>query len=171
MQLPQGYRWSLSGSFKREDEASGIMQTNMLLAICMIYIVMAALFESLLLPTSVITSLLFSFTGVFWAYFITGTHLSIMGMIGMLVLMGIVVNNGIVLVDRINQLLASGLQLADAIIEELFIADKTYINDGVYHCVRASATGNGRGTSRWRRPSVCTIGHCHYWWIDILYHY
>lgn len=88
----------------------------MLLALCMIYVVMAALFESLILPTSVITSLLFSFTGVFWAFMVTGTSMSIMGMIGMLILMGIVVNNGIVLVDRINQLINEGLSLYDAVI-------------------------------------------------------
>ncbi|MFC0048067.1 efflux RND transporter permease subunit [Rheinheimera tilapiae] len=104
LQLPPGYSWSFEGSFQYQDEAQGIMQINMLLAVAMIYLVMAALFESLLLPTAVIGSLLFSMVGVFWAFLITGTTMGIMGMIGMLVLMGIVVNNGIVLVDRINQM-------------------------------------------------------------------
>lgn len=101
--LPAGYRWSFQGSFQRQDESQQVMLVNMLLAVAMIYIVMAALFESLLLPTAVIGSLLFSLVGVFWAFLLTGTNMGIMGMIGMLVLMGIVVNNGIVLVDRINQ--------------------------------------------------------------------
>ncbi|WP_027672838.1 efflux RND transporter permease subunit [Rheinheimera baltica] len=101
--LPPGYRWSFQGSFQRQDESQQVMMINMLLAVAMIYIVMAALFESLLLPTAVIGSLLFSLVGVFWAFLFTGTTMGIMGMIGMLVLMGIVVNNGIVLVDRINQ--------------------------------------------------------------------
>jgi HAE1 family hydrophobic/amphiphilic exporter-1 len=78
---------------------------------------MAALFESLLLPTAVITSLLFSMTGVFWALFAAGLPMSIMSMIGMLILMGIVVNNGIVLVDRINQLINVGFAVQQAIIE------------------------------------------------------
>lgn len=115
--LPSGYTWTLDGSFRRQDEAQGVMVTNMILAVCMIYVVMAALFESLLLPTAVITSLLFSFTGVFWAFFVTGMPMSIMGMIGMLILMGIVVNNGIVLVDRINQLANEGKSIHDAIME------------------------------------------------------
>ncbi len=115
--MPTGYQWTLDGSFRRQDEATAVMQMNMLLAICMIYIVMAALFESILLPTAVITSLLFSFTGVFWAFLITGTAMSVMGMIGMLILMGIVVNNGIVLVDRINQLAVQGVSLYEAVIE------------------------------------------------------
>jgi HAE1 family hydrophobic/amphiphilic exporter-1 len=93
------------------------MEINMLLALIMIYIVMAALFESLVLPTAVITSLLFSISGVFWALFITGTSMSIMVMIGILILMGIVVNNGIVLVDRINQLIEQGLDIKSAVLE------------------------------------------------------
>lgn len=103
VQLPDGYRWSYQGGFVRQNEEQQVMIVNMLLALAMIYIVMAALFESLLMPNAVIGSLLFSFVGVFWTFFITGTGLGVMGMIGMLVLMGIVVNNGIVLVDRINQ--------------------------------------------------------------------
>jgi multidrug efflux pump subunit AcrB len=82
----------------------------------MIYVLMAALFESLILPSAVITSVLFSFTGVFWSFAITGTPLDIMGMIGLLILMGIVVNNGIVLVDHINQLANDGQKVSDAII-------------------------------------------------------
>lgn len=117
IELPNGYSWTFDGSIRRQNENENAMQTNMLLAVCMIYVVMAALFESLLLPTAVITSLLFSMTGVFWALFITGTPMSIMSMIGMLILMGIVVNNGIVLVDRINQLVNSGYAVQKAIIE------------------------------------------------------
>ncbi|MCC5853441.1 MAG: efflux RND transporter permease subunit, partial [Alkalimonas sp.] len=101
--LPAGYQWSFHGAFQRHNEAQQVMLVNMLLAVAMIYIVMAALFESLLMPNAVIGSLLFSLVGVFWTFLLTGTSMSIMGMIGMLVLMGIVVNNGIVLVDRINQ--------------------------------------------------------------------
>lgn len=115
--LPQGYQWSLDGSFQRQQENQSVMLVNTLLAVALIYIVMAALFESILLPTAVITSLLFSIVGVFWALMITGQSISVMAMIGILILMGIVVNNGIVLVDRINQLLAQGLSLERAIID------------------------------------------------------
>lgn len=113
--LPSGYKWSLDGSFRRQNEAESVMQQNMLLAVAMIYIVMAALFESLLLPTAVITSLIFAITGVFWALMVTGTSMSIMAMIGILILMGIVVNNGIVLVDQINQLINSGMERKAAV--------------------------------------------------------
>ena len=117
LELPPGNKWSLDGSFKKQDEDMAIMTQNMILALIMIYIVMAALFESLLLPTAVITSLILSIVGVFWAFLFTGTSMSVMGMIGILILMGIVVNNGIVLVDRINQLIQEGADLTHAIIE------------------------------------------------------
>lgn len=103
VQLPSGYQWSLGGGFQTQDEGQQVMIVNMLLAVAMIYIVMAALFESLLLPTAIISSIIFSIVGVFWLFLFTGTSFSIMGMIGILILMGIVVNNGIVLVDQINQ--------------------------------------------------------------------
>ncbi|MDF0534289.1 efflux RND transporter permease subunit [Shewanella sp. A32] len=102
--FPDGYRFSLTGGFEKQDEEQSVMLINMLLAVAMIYIVMAALFESLLLPSAIITSILFSITGVFWALLLTHTPMSVMAMIGILVLMGIVVNNGIVLVDQINQM-------------------------------------------------------------------
>ncbi len=114
--FPSGNRWKLDGSFRKQNEDMALMGQNMVLAVIMIYIVMAALFESLLLPTAVITSLLLSIFGVFLAFAVTGTSMSIMGMIGILILMGIVVNNGIVLVDRINQLVNQGLDLRTAIV-------------------------------------------------------
>ncbi|KFZ38825.1 acriflavin resistance protein [Shewanella mangrovi] len=102
--FPAGYGYSLRGGFEKQDKEQSVMLVNMLLAVAMIYIVMAALFESLLLPSAIITSILFSITGVFWALWLTATPMSVMAMIGVLVLLGIVVNNGIVLVDQINQM-------------------------------------------------------------------
>ena len=102
--FPHGYNYSLRGAFERQDEDQAIMLTNMILAVAMIYIVMAALFESLLLPTAIITSILYSITGVFWALMFSGNSMGVMAMIGILILIGVVVNNGIVLVDQINQM-------------------------------------------------------------------
>jgi HAE1 family hydrophobic/amphiphilic exporter-1 len=102
--FPQGYQWKLGQGFERQQQEQNIMMINMLLALAMIYIVMAALFESLLLPAAIISSILYSIVGVFWFFLLTGTSMSVMGMIGILILMGIVVNNGIVLIDQINQM-------------------------------------------------------------------
>ncbi|MGB0894689.1 MAG: efflux RND transporter permease subunit [Parashewanella sp.] len=113
--FPKGYKYSLRGAFQRQNEDEALMITNMLLAIAMIYIVMAALFESLLLPTAIITSILYSITGVFWALMFTGNSMSVMAMIGILILIGVVVNNGIVLVDQINQMKPKLSELTDTI--------------------------------------------------------
>ena len=117
MQFPTAYYWQYGRGFQRDDKAGSIMITNMGLAVMMIFIVMAALFESLLLPLAVITSIAYSIVGVFWFFAITGTSMGFMGMIGILVLMGVVVNNGIVLIDHINRLRADGLRRYDAIIQ------------------------------------------------------
>ena len=117
IQLPDGYRWTLDGGFRTQQQQNTVMAINMLLAVAMVYMVMAALFESLLLPSAVIGSLILALTGVFWALWLTGTPMDLMALIGMLILMGIVVNNGIVLVDAINQLVDEGFALENAIIE------------------------------------------------------
>lgn len=115
--LPPGYSWSFGQAFQQEDEAMVQMVFNMLLAVALIFIVMAALFESTLFPASIITSILFSFIGVYWFFFLTGTDMSIMALIGMLVLMGIVVNNGIVLIDHVNNLRRKGMARDAAVIQ------------------------------------------------------
>lgn len=115
--LPDGYRWTLDGGFRTQQQQNSIMLVNMLLAVALVYMVMAALFESLLLPSAVIGSLLLAITGVFWGLWITGFGIELMALIGMLILMGIVVNNGIVLVDAINQQIDAGQQLEEAVIE------------------------------------------------------
>lgn len=117
IQYPTGYGWSYGRSFRDDAEAMDEMMTNMLLALVLIYLVLASLFESILYPSSIITSILFAVIGVFWFFMITGTTFSFMAMIGILILMGIVVNNGIVLIDHINQLRASGLSRRDAIVQ------------------------------------------------------
>ena len=116
-QFPAGYGWSWGQTFRGDDEAGAQMGFNMLIAIFMILVVMAALFESLLFPLAILSSILFSFLGVFWLFAITGTTFSIMAMIGMLVLMGVVVNNGIVMVEHINSLRRSGMNRTDALVE------------------------------------------------------
>jgi HAE1 family hydrophobic/amphiphilic exporter-1 len=117
LQLPAGYSWGFGQAFDDDQEAQNTMGLNMLLAVACIYIVMAALFESILAPTAIITGIFFSFVGVFWFFLFTGTTVSFMAMIGMLVLMGVVVNNGIVLIDHVHQLREQGLPRERALIQ------------------------------------------------------
>jgi HAE1 family hydrophobic/amphiphilic exporter-1 len=115
--FPPGYSWNFGESFTEDKRMFNTMLVNMLLALALIYFVMAALFESLLFPAAIWTQILFSVVGVFWFFLMTKTTMSIMGMIGILILIGVVVNNGIVLVDHINQLRASGLPREAAILQ------------------------------------------------------
>lgn len=114
--MPAGYRWSFGADFDRSNEAAQRMMFNTLLALVMIVVIMAALFESLLFPAAIVSSVFFSLLGVFWLFFLTGTTFSIMASIGLLVLMGVVVNNGIVMVEHINALRRSGMSRTDALV-------------------------------------------------------
>jgi HAE1 family hydrophobic/amphiphilic exporter-1 len=115
--LPPGYRWSFGGGFNEEDEAGARMGFNTLIALMMIFIVMAAVFESLLYPLAILTSIVFSIFGIYWLFWLTGTTFSLMAWIGVLILMGVVVNNGIVMVEHINQLREEGLNRHDALVQ------------------------------------------------------
>ncbi|MBC8182496.1 efflux RND transporter permease subunit [candidate division KSB1 bacterium] len=115
--FPAGYTWNYGQSFDEEAEAFNSMLINLLLALALIYFVMASLFESLIFPAAIWTQIIFAVVGVYWFFLITGTAMSIMGMIGILILIGVVVNNGIVLIDYVNQLRANGLDRHQAIIQ------------------------------------------------------
>ena len=114
---PPGYRWSFGGGFNDSDEAGKQMGFNTLLALVMIFILMAAVFESLLYPLAIITAIIFSVFGIYWLFWLTGTTFSIMAWIGVLILMGVVVNNGIVLVEHINQLRDAGMERDLALVQ------------------------------------------------------
>jgi HAE1 family hydrophobic/amphiphilic exporter-1 len=114
---PPGYGWSYGRSFRESENAMNQMVVNILLALALIYLVMASLFESTLHPISIITSIGFAVIGVFWFFMLTGTTFDLMAMIGILILMGVVVNNGIVLIDHINQLRSEGMSRTEAIVQ------------------------------------------------------
>jgi HAE1 family hydrophobic/amphiphilic exporter-1 len=115
--FPSGYSWNYGRGFSFEDETVQLMLINTLLALALIYFVMASLFESLMLPGAVWVSIIFAVIGVWWFFLITGTMFTFMAWVGVLVLIGVVVNNGIVLIDYINQLRERGLSRHDAIVQ------------------------------------------------------
>ncbi len=117
--FPPGYSYSTKGFGLNigEQEAMAQMGFNLLIALVMIYVVMAAVFESLLFPAAIMSGVVFSIFGVFWLFWITGTTFNIMAFIGILVLMGVVVNNGIVMIEHINNLRRRGMSRTDALVE------------------------------------------------------
>lgn len=118
MNFPAGYSYTFDGGDYGDDgEAMQQMLFNLLIALLMIYVVMAAVFESLLFPAAIMSGVVFSIFGVFWLFWITGTSFGIMSFIGILVLMGVVVNNGIVMIEHINNLRRRGMARTQALVE------------------------------------------------------
>ncbi len=117
MDLPSGISWEFGDSMKKEDETESILIFNVALAIVLIFLVMASLFESVLFPWAIWLSISYSIVGVFWFFLVTKTIFTFMAWIGVLVLTGVVVNNGIVLIDSINQLRDKGLEKREALIQ------------------------------------------------------
>lgn len=116
--FPAGYSYTFDSlEFFDESEMVAQMMFNLAIALVMIYVVMAAVFESLLFPSAIMSGVVFSVFGVFWLFFITGTEFNIMAFIGILVLMGVVVNNGIVMIEHINNLRRRGMARTDALVE------------------------------------------------------
>jgi HAE1 family hydrophobic/amphiphilic exporter-1 len=116
-QLPPGYSWKLGKGFEQQDEDTQTMLFNLLLAIAMIYLVMAAVFESTVYPMSIITSIFMAIVGVVWLLFLTRTTVTLMAFIGVQILIGVVVNIGIVLVAHINELRGAGMERMAAIVQ------------------------------------------------------
>ncbi len=115
-ELPPGYSWSWNDRIIEQQDQNAQMGVNFLLALALVYLVMASLFESLAQPFAILFSIPFAAPGIAWMLAATGTSFNLMGQIGVLILMGIVVNNGIVLLDHVNQLRKTGLPRDEAIV-------------------------------------------------------
>jgi len=116
LDMPPGYSWGWNDRILEQEGQNSQMLINFLLALLLVYIVMASLFESLAQPFVILSSILFALPGAAWMLAATGTPFNLMSQIGLLILMGIVVNNGIVLLDHVNRLRAGGMARDEAIV-------------------------------------------------------
>jgi HAE1 family hydrophobic/amphiphilic exporter-1 len=116
-ELPPGYSWSWDDRILEQDTQGKEMGINFLLALALVYIVMASLFESLAQPFAILFSIPFALPGTVWLLAATRTPFNLMAQIGLLILMGIVVNNGIVLLDHLNQLRREGMAHDEAVLQ------------------------------------------------------
>jgi len=114
--LPPGYTWSWDDNIIEQGQEDTQMAINFGLALLLVYIVMASLFESLAQPFAILFSIPFSMIGAAWLLAITRTPFNLMAQIGLLILIGVVVRNGIVLLDHLNQLRAAGIPHDEAIL-------------------------------------------------------
>lgn len=116
-ELPDNYTLEIAGESETVNKAMKDLLLMILLAIVFIYLIMVAQFQSLLSPFIVLFTIPLAFTGGFLALFISGMELSVVAMMGFLVLSGVVVNNGIVFVDYVNQLRLGGMERREALIK------------------------------------------------------
>ena len=115
MDIPSGIVVNVGGSYEDQQETFGDMGALLALIIMLVYIVMASQFENFSKPMIIMTAAIFAIPGVIWALFITNTSLDMIGALGVILLVGIVVKNGIVLVDYINLMRDRGYELNKAI--------------------------------------------------------
>ena len=117
VQLPSGVKYEFNGENEQIMEAIRQMLLMMLLGIILVYFIMVAQFQSLKSPFIVMFTIPLAFTGGFLALLIGGIEVSVVSLVGFVMLVGIIVNNGIVLVDYINQQRLSGMERREAIID------------------------------------------------------
>jgi HAE1 family hydrophobic/amphiphilic exporter-1 len=115
--LPPGYSWSWDDRILEQGEENQQMMINFLLALALVYLAMASLFESMAQPFAILFSIPFALPGAAWLLAATRTPFNIMAQIGLLMLIGIVVKNGIVLLDHMNQLRQAGMPRDQAILQ------------------------------------------------------
>src|SRR5690606_8640249 len=115
--MPPGVTATVSGQNEEMQASFRSMQFALVLAVFLVYLVMASQFESLMHPFVIMFTIPLALVGAVLALFITGTTVNVVAFIGVIMLAGIVVNNAILLVDRINQTRARGVNKHDAILE------------------------------------------------------
>ncbi|MBD3222256.1 MMPL family transporter [bacterium] len=116
MEWPLGYRWTFGPWQELQKQQSQEMLANILLALLLVFAVMAGLFESVAQAVALMVALPFALAGAFWGLYLTGTDLDQPAAIGLLLLIGIVVNNGIVMLEHINQYRRAGVARTEAML-------------------------------------------------------
>lgn len=160
MDLPAGITISLAGTYEDQQDSFSDLLMLGLLIIILVYIVMAAQFESFTYPGIIMTSLLFAFSGVFLILWLTGHTLNVMSMIGAIMLIGIVVKNGIVLIDYITLNRERGMSIRRAVID----GGRSRLRPVVMTTLTTilgmvpMAVGSGEGAEMWRPMGVAVIG-------------
>ncbi|MDE6279935.1 MAG: efflux RND transporter permease subunit, partial [Paramuribaculum sp.] len=160
MDIPAGVNIELAGSYEDQQDSFSDLLTLAALIVVLVYIVMAAQFESYTYPAIIMTSLLFAFSGVFIILYLTGHTLNVMSMIGAIMLIGIVVKNGIVLIDYISLNRERGMSIRKAVVD----GGKSRLRPVVMTTLTTilgmvpMAVGTGQGAEMWRPMGVAVIG-------------
>ena len=115
-EMPRAYRWDKGARYVRIERQDATQMFALVLSVTFVFLLMGVLFESFVLPLSVIIAIPFSFLGVYWTLYLTNTPFDMLSGIGSVILVGVVVNNAIVLIDMANRLRADGMGRFDALV-------------------------------------------------------
>jgi HAE1 family hydrophobic/amphiphilic exporter-1 len=115
--LPEGYSWDWGWQGHERDENLNVMIYGVLIALAVVVLLMMALFESFTQPLAILITLPLAFFGAFWVLWLFGFELDSVAFMGVIVLIGIVVNNGIVMVDHVNALRRGGMERGAAMLQ------------------------------------------------------
>ena len=152
VEMPGEVSYKIAGSFEDMQETFGDLILLLVMIIILVYVVMASQFESFMSPFVIMFSIPFAFVGVLLGLVVTGTALGTMGMIGILILMGIVVKNGIVLIDYTILMRERGFSIVEATV----IAAKSRLRPILMTTLTTvlgmipMAVGQGEGSEMWR---------------------
>ena len=160
MDIPSGYNIDIAGSYEDQQESNADLGTLAILIVILVFIVMAAQFESLTYPFIIMFSIPFALSGVLLGLFLTGTNMNVMSILGAIMLIGIVVKNGIVLIDYTMLLRERGLGLIPATVRAarsrlrpILMTTLTTILGMV-----PLAVSQGVGAEMWRPMGIAVIG-------------
>ena len=159
-EIPQGVNVNVGGTYEDQQETFADMIMLLVLIVLLVYIVMASQFEDFMKPLIIMTSAVMAVPGVIWALFITGASLDMIGALGVILLIGIVVKNGIVLVDYTNLMRERGYELNEAIalsgqsrLRPVLMTAFTTILGMV-----PMALSNSEGSEMWQPLGIVVIG-------------
>ncbi len=158
--LPPGYSWSIGGEFEDFEEALGEILRALILAIILTYIVLAMILESFVHPVTIMLTLPLGGAGAALALMLTETPLNIFGMMAIVMLVGIVVNNAILILDYTRQLMDRGASAVDALLEAGPVRLRPILMSNVAIAVALlpQALGSGAGAAFRIPMAVVTIG-------------
>ena len=159
-EVPEGYTVEIAGEALSVEESMIDLVKMIALAIVFIYLIMVAQFQSLLSPFIVLFTIPLAFTGGFIGLLLTGQKLSIIAMMGFLVLAGVVVNNGIVFVDYVNQLRIEGMEKREALVMAGKVRMRPILMTALTTILAMSTTalGGGIGSEMGQGMAIVTIG-------------
>lgn len=160
LEIPQSVLLNIGGAYEDQQESFMDLGLLMVISLILVFIVMASQFESFSMPFVIMFSIPFAFTGVIVALFLTGTTLSLVAALGAVLLIGIVVKNGIVLIDFTNLMRDRGLELYEAIA----VSGKSRLRPVLMTAATTIlgmlplALSTGEGSELWRPMGITVIG-------------